>query len=688
MQDKKDEKCNEHSLDLKLFCEDCAKSICPECYIEHHVGHTFVKIADRAKASRNEATSIVNMINDRKALITKCVGALKQIDSQLCTDKIEEEIDTDLGRARQYLEENSKRLKDDAKRMILKNKDNINSKIRNYGMQLELLDELKSACSEVLGSSDAKILTCMPSFIEEARTMVQEETNTAFKYDIPNFTSLSKDTSQLVLGTIKSSACSVKLNDVNVDPAFINEDGHDSPPKKQTDKPIGMMDLFEELPTFPALPNPLDHFQYMYTYDSPTPEPATAPPLVYNKLIGGLLSSINGHEKVNSSNTSNPITWSQNFEINQTSSDPAGTSGGLKRPKTWSNLFDSGPKSPLHITSVPKSINYDSSSRNTTSPLSTSSGETASSDPINDYVDPTRVTATPVRNWERDGAGANIITVDVCSNGNVAVLDKESFSTYENGLNVFSNPRKYPPKYMAFVTIDKVEFVVEIHRDNILRFHTRDGYKLPQLPPTYDTRKATQLHICSAGNMLFLTYSGDWTIGEPDNDFVQVYECGRLPPTPYKTFNSGIKGIRSMCALDTPKGLMVVLACANHCVKKPEQADMVLLALDMNGKAMWQLNWNLFPAMQVIAGKVRYDLKDICTDGQVIYVVDKWNSTVYAVCREGRQSAPRHLHQHQWHNALGCQQADKRAHYSEFQWLIFSLQIKLLTIMLPFAFNQ
>ena len=95
-----------------------------------------------------------------------------------------------------------------------------------------------------------------------------------------------------------------------------------------------------------------------------------------------------------------------------------------------------------------------------------------------------------------------------------------------------------------------------------------------------------------------------------------------------------------MCALDTPKGLMVVLACANYCVKKPEQADMVLLALDMNGKAMWQLNWNMFPAIQVIAGKVRYDLKDICTDGQVIYVVDKLNSTVYAVCREGRKVHP------------------------------------------------
>ena len=598
------------------------------------------------------------MIEERKALIRKCVGALKQLDSQNCTAKIEEEIDASLERARQYLEENSKRLKDDAKRMISTNKDNISSKIRFYSMQLELLDELKNACSEVLGSSDAKILTCMPSFIEEARTIVQEETNTAFKYEAPNFTSINKDTDQLVLGTVTSLAQSVKLNDVNVDSSFLNEDGQNHQDntnttnnnKKTSDKPIGMSDLFEELPTFPALPNPLDHFQYMYTYDSPTPEPTitappASPPTAFNNLIRGLSSTMKGmHEKVNSSNTSNPITWSQNFaEIIQTSSDP--TTGGVKRPKTWSNLFDSGSKSPVHMSTSntsmppPKSINYDSLSRNTASPQSTSSGETAL-DAIGDYVDPSRVTATIMHTWERDGAGANIITVGVCSNGNVAVLDKESFSIYEEGLNVFSNPRKYPAKYMAFVTIDKVEFVAELHRDNILRFHTRDGYKLPQLPPTYDTRKATQLHICSAGKMLFITYTGDWTIGEPDNDFVQVYECSRLPPTPYKTFNSGIKGIRSMCALDTPKGLMVVLACANHCVKRPEQANVILLALDMNGKPMWQLDWSSFSALQVIAGKVRYDLKDICTDGQVIYVVDKLNSTVYAVCREGRKVHP------------------------------------------------
>ena len=85
---------------------------------------------------------------------------------------------------------------------------------------------------------------------------------------------------------------------------------------------------------------------------------------------------------------------------------------------------------------------------------------------------------------------------------------------------------------------------------------------------------------------------------------------------------------------------MVVLACANHCIKRPEQADVVLLALDMNGKALWELKWNMFPAIQVIAGKVRYDLKDICTDGQVIYVVDKLTGTVYAICRDGRKVHP------------------------------------------------
>ena len=207
----------------------------------------------------------------------------------------------------------------------------------------------------------------------------------------------------------------------------------------------------------------------------------------------------------------------------------------------------------------------------------------------------------------------------------------------KKGKNILSMPRKFPAKCMAFVTIDKVEFVAELHRDNILRFHTRDGSKLPQIPPTYDTRKTTQFHLCSANNMLFLSYTVDRAVGEMETDFVQVFECNRIPPTPYKTFNSGIRGIRSMCALDSPRGLMVVLACANYCVKRPEQADVVLLALDMNGKTIWQINWNMFSAIQIVAGKVRYDFKDICTDGQVIYVVDKLTGTVYAVCREGRK---------------------------------------------------
>ena len=632
---------------MKLFCDDCVKSICPECYIEHHVGHNFVKIAERAKASRDEATSIVNMIDERKALISKCISALKQLDSQISDGKIEEEIDFDLERIKKCLEENCKQLKDEAKRVVNTNKDNIDTKIRKYSMQLELLDELKNACSEVLGTSDAKILTCMPSFIEEARTMVQEENQTTFTYEAPKFTSIRKDANHLLLGTVSSYACSVALNEINVDhPSVVNDEGIEPELKelnRKAEKHIGMNDLLEELSPFRALSNPLNHFQYVYTYDSPTPE-SRKTSQQYDS-IGGGLSTLNGHDKINNSNTSNPITWSPNFaDIIQTRNDSSGTTGGLSRPKTWSNLFDSGLKSSMHNsssnTNLPKSINYDSMSRNTASPLSTSSGDSASLDSTTEYVDPSRITAAAVNEWERDGAGANIITVDVTSNGNVAVLDKESFSIYEDGMNIFSNPRKFPAKYMAFITIDKVEFVAELHRDNILRFHTRDGYKLPQMPPTYDTRKATQLHICSAGNMLFITYSGDWTVGEPDTDFVRVYECSRIPPTPYKTFNSGIKGIRSMCALDTPKGLMVVLACANHCIKRPEQADVILLALDMNGKTLWELKWNMFPAIQVIAGKVRYDLKDICTDGQVIYVVDKLTGTVYAICRDGRRVHP------------------------------------------------
>lgn len=630
-----------------MYCEDCTKSICPECYIEYHVGHKFVKIADRAKASRDEATNMLSMINDRKALITKCIGALKQLDNQMTLGKIEGEIDAMLDQAKQNLEENARNLKDDAKRMINNNKDSIDSKIRYYSMQLELLDELKNACSEVFGSSDVKILTCMPSFIGEARNMVQEETETTFTYETPNYKPITMDSNQVHLGTITKSACSINLDEVNVDDTYLKEEGNPEM-KKPVDKHIGMNDLFEQLPTFPPLSNPLDHFQYMYTYDSPTPEARPAPETYHNDMGG--FPTINGHDKVNSSNTSNPITWSQNFgyaEIIQSSNNESSSNASdPNRPKTWSNLFqsDAGTKSPVHRstsnTSLPKSINYDSTSRNTTSPMSTSSGDAYPSDINSDYLDPTRIRSSPSDAWERDGAGANIITVDVTSNGNVAVLDKESFSIYENGSNVFSNPRKYPAKAMAFVTVDKVEFIAELHRDNILRFHTRDGYKLPQIPPTYDTRKATQIHICSAGNMLFITYTGDWTVGEPDTDFVQVYECSRIPPTPFKTFNTGIKGIRSMCALDTPKGLMVVLACANHCVKRADQTDVVLLALDMNGKTMWQLNWNMFPGVQVIAGKVRYDLKAMCTDGQVIYVIDKLTGTVYAVCREGRKVHP------------------------------------------------
>ena len=107
------------------------------------------------------------MVNERKEFITKCVGALRQLDSQIRSDKIEGEIDANLERARQNIEENGRKLKDEAKRIINNNKDFIISKIQYYRRQLEPLDELKNTCSEVLGFSDARILTCMPTFIDD-----------------------------------------------------------------------------------------------------------------------------------------------------------------------------------------------------------------------------------------------------------------------------------------------------------------------------------------------------------------------------------------------------------------------------------------------------------------------------------------------------------------------------------------
>ena len=206
-----------------------------------------------------------------------------------------------------------------------------------------------------------------------ARAMIQEEMETDFTYQDPNFESINKDANQLILGSITSSSCSVKLNEVNVDPVFLNEDSTE-PVTKKTGKRIGMTDLFEQLPTFPTLSeNPLDHFQYMYTYDSPTPEQRTASE-THDRMDG--LSAINGHARVNSSNTSNPITWSQNFgypEMKQSNSNHSSATGSLNRPMTWSNLFqgESEARSPIHKstsnTSLPKSINYnyDSVSRDT-----------------------------------------------------------------------------------------------------------------------------------------------------------------------------------------------------------------------------------------------------------------------------------------------------------------------------------
>ncbi len=621
------------------------------------------------KENRNLAAEILKNFEDRKEQISSLIAALYQLEAQLGVNSIDEEIDMAIEKAKQMLDEDGRRLKNEVKDLIVKNEEAIHTKIRKFSTMQEVLDELMKFSSKVADSSDAGLLADMPNFVENTRCYLEDELEIHFTYADPKFKSLIADSNPVALGRIASFDCTIKLNELEVDPKFRMADKKKEEvipaSKPNAEKEVGAMtQLFEQLPSFPPYSNPIDHLS-MYTYDSP--EPRTTD----NNVTTTSSAIMNGHiTEVNSSNTANPITWSQNFgppglaatsniEVSNSSAAAAGSGAqGLGRPKTWSNLFQaetsqataaaaigsSKKSSPIHKSAsnanMPKSIHYESGSRNTASPSPTA--DTALS--AEEYVDPARVKTTQAYTWERDGVGSSIITVDVTSNGNVSVLDKESFSIYENGKNIFSSPRKFPAKAMAYITVDKVEFVVELHRDNVLRFHTRDGYKLPQVPPTYDTRRATQLNLCSTVNMLFFTFNADRndTIfdlvpGEVDTDYIDVYDCNRIPPSPLNHFSTGVKGMRSMCALDTPKGIMVVLALANHCIKGPNQTYVILLALDINGKMLWQLTWNHFSEIQVVAGKVRYDLKAMCTDGRLIYVLDKLTGTVYAVCREGRK---------------------------------------------------
>ncbi len=109
---------------------------------------------------------------------------------------------------------------------------------------------------------------------------------------------------------------------------------------------------------------------------------------------------------------------------------------------------------------------------------------------------------------------------------------------------------------------------------------------------------------------------------------------------PYNHFSTGVKGMRSMCVVDTPRGIVVILMLSNKCERYTRPADVCVLAFDTNGKLLWQLMWNIFSEVQIIAGRVRYDFKAACSDDRAIYVLEKLAGTVYAIDREGRKVKP------------------------------------------------
>ena len=633
---------------MKLFCEECAHPICAECFIDKHMGHKFTQMADKAKKSRKEANELLEKIKSREDQVTKFTNALKQINRQMSSKGLEDEISQNVAKAKESLDVLGKQMMEQVKLNVECNKAVISDRIKELTSQREKLGTLKQSCNDVLDCSDAKALDCIPSVLAEANEIVNEEPIATFSYKesaLKPFEGVGHQAScQLLLGDLSFQEQNVQLDEVEIDPLYEEIEAlslHQKPRYENVD------DFLENLPTLPSIVP----FEPMYTYDSPQSPPRQSEAAFLQN------PETSANEPINSSNTSNPITWSQNFGyVAAALSNGATTSGyassnssdgSMPRTKTWSSILqnDADPSSAAlpkssSSSSLPKSINYDTS-RSTASPMSNSSGDFYLEDRADILDDPRRITVELNNEWER--TGSNIVAVDVTSNGNIAVTDKDSFNVYSTeGRLILSNNRKYPPKCMAFITVDKIEYAVELHRDNILRFHTRDGYALPPgVLPTYDTRQLTQLHMATAGQMLFLTYSGDSFMGEADFDHIKVYECGRIPPSPVKQFDTSLKGLRSMCALDTQtRGTIIVVACANYCQKRQERPDTILVALDLNGNPVWQLDWRNFPGLQVVAGKVRYDLKDMCTDGNLIYVVDKISKTVYAISKDGTKIRP------------------------------------------------
>ena len=638
--------CEIHNVELKLFCEDCVQAICSECFIDKHMNHQFTKIADKAQKSRDAANEVLHKIKSREEEVTKFINALKQINRRISSKELEDDISQNVAKAKESLDVMGKQMIEKVKLDVECNKAVISDRIKQLSSQREKLGTVKQSCNDILDSSDAKALDCISSVLSEAHEVVKEEPISTFSYKEPAlkpFEGVGHEAScQLLLGDLSIQEQNIHLDDVEIDPLLQEMEElsiHQKPRYENVD------DFLENLPTMPTIP-----FEPVYTYDSPQSPPRQSEPTFLQN------PETSANEPINSSNTANPITWSQNFGYVAAALSNGATSGyassnssdgSMPRTKTWSSILQNDadqsgaplPKS-SSSSSLPKSINYDTS-RNTASPMSNSSSDFCLEDRADVLEDPRRIIVELSNEWERPGS--NILAVDVTSNGNIAVADKESFSVYgTDGRPILSNNRKYPPKCMAFITVDKIEYVVELHRDNILRFHTRDGYALPPgVLPTYDTRQLTQLHMATSGQMLFLTYSGDSYMGEADFDHIMVYECGRIPPSPIKRFDTSLKGLRSMCALDTQtRGTIIVVACANYCQKRQERPDTILVALDLNGNPIWQLDWRNFPGLQVVAGKVRYDLKDMCTDGNLIYVVDKISKTVYAISKDGSKIRP------------------------------------------------
>ncbi len=57
-----------------------------------------------------------------------------------------------------------------------------------------------------------------------------------------------------------------------------------------------------------------------------------------------------------------------------------------------------------------------------------------------------------------------MLGIGVTMSGHVGLIEDEAFSVYEDGTHAFSSQRKYAAKALAFITVENVEYAVELHR--------------------------------------------------------------------------------------------------------------------------------------------------------------------------------------------------------------------------------